>query len=99
MGVPGWLLNLVMGFLADRVMLVRYKGETTNCKPLPGGGPQGTLLGLLLFLVLINDCGFERKDESESVGERIRKKKKQAGAELGQAQPKLGLDFTLLYLT
>ena len=26
---------------------------------LPGGGPQGTLLGLLLFLVLINDEGFE----------------------------------------
>ena len=76
MGVPGWLLNLVMGFLADRVMLVRYKGETTNCKPLPGGGPQGTLLGLLLFLVLINDCGFEMKDESESVGEIITKKKK-----------------------
>ena len=24
MGVPGWLLNLVMGFLSDRVMLVRY---------------------------------------------------------------------------
>jgi hypothetical protein len=49
MGVPGWLLNFVMGFLSDRVMLVRYKGETTSSKPLPGGGPQGTLLGLLLF--------------------------------------------------
>ena len=28
----------------------------------------------------------------------MRTKGKQAGAELGQAQPKLGLDFTLLYL-
>ena len=28
-------------------------------KPLPGGGPQGTLLGLLLFIVLINNCGFQ----------------------------------------
>ena len=25
-------------------------------KDLPGGGPQGTLLGLLLFLVYINIC-------------------------------------------
>jgi hypothetical protein len=50
MGVPGWLLNVVMGFLTNRVMVVRYKGETTEQKPLPGGGPQGTLLGLLLFV-------------------------------------------------
>ena len=29
-----------------------------SIKSLPGGGPQGTLLGLLLFIVLINDVGF-----------------------------------------
>ena len=51
MGVPGWLLNIVMGFLIDRVMVVKYKGTTSDRKPLPGGGPQGTLLGLFLFLV------------------------------------------------
>ena len=56
MGVPGWLLNLVMYFLEDRVMLVRYKGTTSESKSLPGGDPQGSLLGLLLFLTLINDC-------------------------------------------
>ena len=59
MGVPGWLLKIIIGFLSDRKMLVRYKGETSSIKALPGGGPQGTLLGLLLFLVLINDVGFE----------------------------------------
>ena len=56
MGVPGWLLNIVMGFLSERVMVVRYKGATSDEKPLPGGGPQGTLLGLLFFLILINSC-------------------------------------------
>ena len=35
-------------------MVVR--GDTSDT-PLPGGGPQGTLLGLLLFLILINLCG------------------------------------------
>ena len=74
MGVPGWLLNIVMGFLSNRVMLVRYKGETTGSKPLPGGGPQGTLLGLLLFLIMINDCGFENTEER--IGDTITGRKK-----------------------
>ena len=59
MGVPGWLLKLVIAFLSDRKMLVRYKGQQSSIKSVPGGGPQGTLLALLLFLVLINDLGFE----------------------------------------
>ena len=58
MGVPGWLLKLVMAFLKDRTMRVKYKGKLSGIYALPGGGPQGTLLGLFLFLVLINDVGF-----------------------------------------
>ena len=59
MNVPSWLLKLVMAFLTDRKMIVRYKGMKSNTKDLPAGSPQGTLLGLLLFLVMINDAGFE----------------------------------------
>ena len=59
MGVPGWLLKIVISFLKDREMLVKYKDKLSSIKHLPGGGPQGTLLALLLFLVLINDVGFE----------------------------------------
>ena len=73
MGVPGWLLNLVMGFLSERSMVVKYKGTTTERKSLPGGGPQGTLLGLLLFLVLINDCGSG--EHVKNIGEQITNKK------------------------
>ena len=42
MGVPAWLLRVVMAFLSDRRMVVRYKGEQSSVKELPGGGPQGT---------------------------------------------------------
>ena len=67
MGVPAWLLSVVIAFLTDRRMLVRYKGKESGVKPLPGGGPQGTLLGLLLFIILINDVGFE--DQLNNIGE------------------------------
>ena len=64
MGVPGWLLKVIMAFLRDRKMVLRYKGEKSSIKYLPGGGPQGTLLGLLLFLVHINDAGFDNQENN-----------------------------------
>ena len=58
MGVPGWLLRIVAGFLKEREMILRYKGRNSGRKQLPGGGPQGTKLGLFLFLILINAAGL-----------------------------------------
>ena len=59
MGVPGWLLRIVMGFLTERELIVRYRGKHSNRKWLPGGSPQGTRLGLFLFLIPINAAGYE----------------------------------------
>ena len=74
MGVPGWLLRIVMAFLKDRRMQVNYKGRFSGIKSLPGGGPQGTILALLLFIVLINDLGFE--GQRNNAGELITSKRK-----------------------
>ena len=73
LGVPAWLLKLVIAFLKNRKMILRYKGKSSKLKDLPGGGPQGTLLGLLLFIILINDLGFE--GQTNDVGEIITSKK------------------------
>ena len=58
LGVPGWLLNIVIGFLEDRELVVNHNGEASGRKSMPGGGPQGTLLGIFLLLILINEAGF-----------------------------------------
>ena len=63
MGVPGWLLNLVIGFLSERELIVRYKGCSSSRKAMPGGGPQGTRLGLFLFLILINAAGYRHLEK------------------------------------
>ena len=55
-------------------MKVKYKGKYSNIFNLPGGGPQGTLLGLFLFLVLINDVGFV--GQRNNTGELVTAKKK-----------------------
>ena len=54
-------------------MFVRFKGKQYQIKSLPGGGPQGTLLGLLLFIVLINDVGFD--GQVNNTGELITSKR------------------------
>ena len=74
LGTPGWLLKIIISFLKDRSMKVKYKGKYSNIFSLPGGGPQGSLLGLFLFIVLIDDLGFS--DQVNNVGDLITQKKK-----------------------
>ena len=59
LNVPKWLLKIIIGFLSDRKIQVKYKGATSRLKNMPGGGPQGTILGMFLFVVLINPVGFK----------------------------------------
>ena len=58
-----------MGFLTERELIVRYRGKQSDRKWLPGGSPQGTRLGLFLFLILINAAGYE--EHEKHLGEHI----------------------------
>ena len=71
--VPSWLLKIVMAFLTDRELILRYKGKSSNRKSLPGGSPQGTRLGMFLFLILINFAGFESCELEMNIGSVITK--------------------------
>ena len=57
----------------NRTMKAKYNGKYLKLFPLPGGGPQGSLLGLFLFLLLTNDAGFQ--GQVNNAGECITKKK------------------------
>ena len=72
MGVPGWLLRIVIGFLTDRELILRHKGGSSGRKSMPGGGPQGTKLGLFLFLILINAVGYPNLEKN--LGQKITEK-------------------------
>ena len=61
MGVPSWLLKIVIGFLSDRELQVKFRDSISKRMKMPGGGPQGTILGMFLFIVLINPMGFSNK--------------------------------------
>ena len=63
--------NIIKGFLENISLVVHYKGEISGSKKMPGSSPQGTILGLFLFLVQINGLGFEK--ENRELGWRITK--------------------------
>ena len=71
LGTSRWLLKLVIAFLEDRKMILKYNGSTSKEENLPGGGPPGTKLGLYLFLVLINAAGFKPTELCRKLGDTL----------------------------
>ena len=75
LGVRPSLVPLLVSYLSKRKMKVRFNGEESEFFDLVGGGPQGTLLGQLEYLVLSNDNAdcvseedrFKYIDESSSL--------------------------------
>ena len=55
LGFTGSILKLLQIFLSNRHQRVTISGQTSDWLPILGGVPQGSILGLLLFLIYIND--------------------------------------------
>ena len=50
-------LRLIVSYLSNRTMCVRYDGATSDEQQISGGGPQGSLLIVLLFYLQVNLAG------------------------------------------
>ena len=65
MGVSGDLFNLLEHYLSGRLQRVALNGQTSSWRPVLAGLPQSSILGLLLFLVYINDLPNELKSNEK----------------------------------
>ena len=55
MGVRPAIIPLLISYLTDRKMSVKFNGVESDVLGLIGGGPQGTLLGQIEYIVQSND--------------------------------------------
>ena len=54
-GISGDLLNILIDFLSNRKQRVVLNGQFSAWASVNAGIPQGSILGLFLFLICIND--------------------------------------------
>ena len=62
LGLRACLVPWLADFLTDRRQAVRMKGEISNFLPLTCGVPQGTKMGPLCFLAMINDALLDTEE-------------------------------------
>ena len=54
MKVPGWLLLILISYLTERKMVLKFRSILSALRSLPGSSPQGTVLGVILFIIIFN---------------------------------------------
>ncbi len=55
LGIQGKLLQWIEEFLTNRTQSVMVKGRLSSKRSVVSGVPQGSVIGPLLFLILISD--------------------------------------------
>ena len=59
-GIRPSIIPILISYITNRKMVVKFKGTLTKPYDLVGGGPQGTLLGGLQYIITSNDCSIKK---------------------------------------
>ena len=65
MGISGEFYNLLENYLSVRLQRVFLNGQMSSSRPALAGVLQGSILGLLLFLIYTNDLPNKLKSHAK----------------------------------
>ena len=65
LGIRSSIVKVVIDFLRDRKMELKMNGHTSPSIDLIGGGPQGSLIGQLMYLIASDNVGQEIPEEDK----------------------------------
>ena len=68
MKCPAWILRIIFSYLTGRSIIVTFLGASTGLESLPGSSPQGTVLGVIIFLVKFNGACLRPKIPRTTMG-------------------------------
>jgi hypothetical protein len=63
-GVDGWAIRILSSYLEERKMIVRTSSAVSSPHTMSGGTPQGSLLGVILFITYLD--GITKKIEQQN---------------------------------
>ena len=62
-GIRPSLIPILASYLSNRKMMVKFNGKLSSPRDLVGGGPQGTGIGGLYYIISSQDCAEELDPE------------------------------------
>ena len=65
LGVRSSVISVIIDFLRDRKMQVKMNGHTSTILDLVGGGPQGSIIGQLLYIVGSDDVAEDVPEDDK----------------------------------
>ena len=95
LGIAGKLFDWIQAFLSNRRQCVYIEGQKSNVEPVVSGVPQGSVIGPLLFLVMIRDIDLDVS--SSSVASFADDTRVLIGASSTDDVEKLQADLNLIY--
>ena len=64
-GIRESIIPILISYITDRQMIVKYEGAQSDPRKLVGGAPQGTLLAGIKYNIASSDCAAEVRTSSD----------------------------------